>query len=120
MADLANYRIRKITSSGEVSTPAGSILGYANGTGTAAEFTTPIAVALDSNSNVYVADNHSIRKITTAGEVSTLAGGDTGGYADGVTTDATFLRAAGVAVDASGNVYVTDELDNRIRKITIP
>ncbi len=117
VADLANYRIRKITSSGEVSTLAGSILGY--GTGTAAQFKTPIAVALDANGNVYVADSYGIRKITTAGEVSTLAGGDTGGYANGVATDAKFVRAAGVAVDASGNVYVADELDNRIRKITI-
>ncbi|HTJ51435.1 MAG TPA: hypothetical protein VL443_18375 [Cyclobacteriaceae bacterium] len=46
--------------------------------------------------------------------------GDSGSYADGVTTDATFVRAIGVAIGASGNVYVTDELDNGIRKITIP
>ena len=119
VADYDNHRIRKITSAGVVSTFAGSTWGYHDATGTAAQFDSPVGVAVDSSGNVYVADenNHRIRKITSAGVVSTLAG-STAGHHDATGTAAQFATPAGVAVDSSGNVYVADTWNHRIRKIT--
>ena len=84
--------------------------GYTDGTGTSAQFYYPTGVAVDGAGNVYVADydNHRIRKITTSGVVSTLAGSGTYGYADGTGTSAQFDSPTGVAVDGAGNVYVAD------------
>ena len=121
VADTSNHRIRKISPAGVVTTLAGySTYGYADGTGTAAQFSFPRGIAVDASGAVYVADyyNHRIRKITPAGEVTTLAGsGIEGGYADGAVTSAKFSHPTGVAVDASGAVYVTDYYNYRIRKI---
>ena len=77
-------------------------------------------MAVDSSGNVYVADrsNNRIRKITAGGVVTTLAGSGTAAYADGTGTAASFYNPEGVAVDSSGNVYVADLVNNRIRKIT--
>jgi len=119
VADYYNHRIRKITPEGLVSTLAGSTEGFRDGDGRSAQFNGPYGVALDAEGNVYVADgdNHLIRKITPEGLVSTLAG-STRGSADGVGTSAQFNYPTDVAVDAEGNVYVADEFNNRIRKIT--
>ena len=119
VADKGNHRIRKITSAGVVTTFAGSTLGYTDGIATAAQFHSPLDVAVDVTGNVYVADaiNHRIRKITTDGTVTTFAG-STQGVSDGLGTAAQFYSPAGVAVDASGNVYVADEINSRIRKVT--
>ncbi len=121
VADAENNRIRKITPAGAVSTLAGSgTSGSVDGTGTAAQFFSPRSVAVDASGNVYVADgaNHLIRKITPAGEVSTLAGSGEDGFADGEGTAAQFYFPKGIAVDASGNVYVADDINHRVRKIT--
>jgi len=121
VADANNNEIRKITPAGVVTTLAGSTTaGHADGTGAAASFNYPQGVAVDASGNVYVADynNHEIRKITPAGVVTTLAGSITAGHANGTGPAASFYYPSGVAVDASGNVYVADSSNHEIRKIT--
>ncbi len=121
VAERYNHKIRKITPAGIVTTFAGSgIAGSINDTGTAAFFNRPYGVTVDSTGNVYVADsvNNQIRKITTAGVVTTFAGSGTAGSADGTGTAASFYSPVGVAVDSTGNVYVADTVNNKIRKIT--
>jgi PKD repeat protein len=123
IADTGNSAIRKIAFDGMVSTLAGSFgdAGSADGTGGDARFNHPTGVAVDLSGNVYVADwgNHTIRKITPGGTVSTIAGlaGDNGTN-DGAGSLARFNHPAGVAVDALGNVYVADEWNHTIRKLT--
>lgn len=123
VADLFSNTIRKITPAGVVTTLAGlaGSSGSADGSGSAARFYYPSGVAVDAGGNVYVADgaNHTIRKITPAGVVSTFAGfaGAQGG-SDGIGNAARFDYPSGVAVDTGGNVYVANEGNHTIRKIT--
>jgi len=105
-----------------VSTIAGTanVTGDADGTGTAASFYQPTGLTIDALANLFVGDknNYKIRKITSSGVVSTLAGSLTSGATDGIGTAATFSEPTGVSVDASGNVFVADRYNNSIRKIT--
>jgi len=120
VADPLNQRIREIWYGKLVSTPAGSIPGYADGADTLAKFGSTHGVAVDATGNLYVADgfNNRIRKITPAGVVSTLAGTGAPGNTDGGTGVATFKEPVDVAVDGAGNVYVADGLNNLVRKVT--
>jgi len=121
VADYTNNLIREISPAMVVSTLAGNgNQGMADSTGIAASFNEPTAIAVDASFNVYVADfgNNAIRKISPSGAVSTLAGSGVQGYTDGSGTAAVFNKPTGVAVDASGNVYVADWGNNVIRVIT--
>ena len=123
VADLYNDTIRKITAGGVVTTLAGTAgqSGSADGTGSSARFYWPNGVAVDGSGNVYVADtfNHTIRKVTATGVVTTLAGSaGLNGSADGSGSTARFEHPRGVAVDGTGNVYVADNENYTIRKIT--
>ena len=121
VADSWNRTIRKVTPAGVVTTLAGSagIRGSADGTGSAARFDYPTGVAVDSSGNIYVADQARIRKVTSAGVVTTLAGSyGVNGSTDGTGSAALFHSLYGVALDAAGNVYVTDSYNHTIRKVT--
>ena len=121
VADYTNHRIRKILPTGEVSTFAGSGTAGANDAmGTDAQFQFPDGIVLGAEGNLYVADsrNNRIRTISPEGQVRTLAGGDTAGFADGQGSSARFNYPNGIALDAEGNLYVADSYNNRIRKIS--
>ncbi|WP_460505135.1 NHL repeat-containing protein [Hydrogenophaga soli] len=115
--------IRKITPEGMVTTLAGRAgqRGSADGSSGAARFDTPVGIAVDGGGNLYVADSstHTIRKISTDGMVTTLAGrAYEPGSADGLGSAARFNRPRGLAVDSNGTVYVADTGNSTIRKIT--
>ena len=123
VADTNNFTIRKITPAGVVSTLAGlaGTSGISNGTGSDARFSSPEGVTVDGSGNLYVADtnNHTIRKITPAGAVTTLAGlAGTSGGGDGSGSVAQFQYPSDLAVDSAGNLYVADTDNNTVRKIT--
>ncbi|MGE9744713.1 NHL repeat-containing protein [Bdellovibrio bacteriovorus] len=115
--------IRKITPAGVVTTFAGQAYttGAVDGTGTAARFSWPVGITIDSSDNLYVADysNSAIRKVTSSAVVSNFAGsyGDYGAV-DGTGTAARFAGPAGIGIDASGNLFVTDSDNASIRKVT--
>lgn len=123
VADELNSNIRRITPTGAVSTLTGTAgtPGSTDGNGTAARFGAPRALAADGAGNVYVADtdNHTIRKISPTGMVTTLAGrAGERGKADGPAGTARFSEPRGIAVDAAGTIYVADTGNGAIRQIT--
>ncbi len=122
--DNGNHRIRKITPGGIISTVAGTGLrGYSGDNGPAlfAEFDSPSAIATDSAGDLYVADsgNHRIRRIDTAGFITTIAGNGLDGDAGdgGQAIDAALNSPGGIAVDDAGNVYIADTGNQRIRRL---
>jgi len=123
VADLGSHTLRKVTSSGVVTTFAGTAgtSGSVDGTGTAARFNKPSGLALDTAGNLYVADtgNSTVRKVSPAGVVTTLAGlSAIAGLKDGTGALAWFNEPEGVTADASGNLYLADTGNAVIRKIT--
>lgn len=126
VTDEYNHTIRMVTANGVVMTLADSagFYGAADGMGTAAKFHFPCGIAVDSATNLYVADylNHTIRKVTPVGTnwlVTTLAdGAGNPGSANGIGGGALFKEPTGVAVDSLGSLYVADSGNNRITKGT--
>jgi len=123
VADAANNVIRKITvATGQVTTFAGTgQQGLTNGTTATATFYHPGALIYDASGDLFISElgNNTIRKITPGGAVSTYAGTGTAGSADGAGTVATFQQPNGMAFDSNGNLYVADQLNNKIRKISL-
>jgi sugar lactone lactonase YvrE len=123
VADTDNHAIRRVSPEGAVSTFAGLIgtPGSADGTGSSARFQTPFCLAIDTQGTLYVADtwNHIIRKVTPSGAVTTIAGraGESGAR-DGERTDARFYFPEGIGVDKAGNIYVADDGNHAVRKIS--
>jgi sugar lactone lactonase YvrE len=118
-----NQTIDKIDPSGNLTILAGAngVNGTADGSGASARFNAPWGIAIDGAGNLYVTDsgNNTIRKITPAGVVTTLAGtAGISGSTDGIGTTAEFSTPSGIAVDGAGNAYVADSFNNTIRKIT--
>jgi len=123
VADAANGTVRQVSAAGAVSTLAGSSSshGSVDGVGSAARFSTLQGIALKSDGSYFVADsaNHTIRQVMADGTVTTFAGSPgNAGWADGAGSAARFNDPEGIAVDASGTVYVADTMNNLIRKIT--
>jgi len=125
IAENANHRIRKINPSGIISTIAGiGTAGYSGdgGSATAAELRQPVDIAIDTFGNLYVSDayNYCIRKINTSGIISTYAGNGISGYSGdgGQATNAQMKLPTQIELDATGNLYISDKSDNRIRKVT--
>jgi len=123
IADNNNYRIRKVDASGTITTVAGDGTAAFNGDGiiaTSAEISNPTGVALDSSGNLYIADqgNNRIRKVSTSGIITTVAGGGTGGLGDGgAATSAELSAPSCVVVDSSGNLYIADTNDGCIVRV---
>ncbi|HMT28608.1 MAG TPA: hypothetical protein PKD91_04940, partial [Bacteroidia bacterium] len=122
VADTKNYKIRMITAAGVVSTIAGTgVFGVTNGPLNVAQFGFPAGIAVNkTGSAIYVADRmtHTIRKIA-GGNVTTLAGVVySPGNTDGAGTLAKFDHPYSIALDAQNNIYVADEFNNKIRKVT--
>ncbi|WP_185731349.1 NHL domain-containing protein [Larkinella rosea] len=109
-----------------ITTIAGSgsaTYGGDNGPATSAKLNFPYAVALDAQGNLYIVDcsNHRVRKVSTSGTITTIAGRGTLGYGGdgGQATNAYLFYPTGVALDAAGNVYIADQRNNRIRKVAL-
>ena len=125
IADSRNHRIRKVDTAGNISTVAGTGTAGFSGDGdeaTAAQLNLPGSVVLDRLGNLYIADrlNHRIRKVDTAGVISTVAGSSTTGAFGGdggAATAARLYDSSGVALDRSGNLYIADRDNRRIRKV---
>lgn len=121
ISDTENHKIRKITPLGIVSTFAGTGQpGSTDGAGINASFYSPRGITIDALQNIYIADrnNLKVRKITAEGIVTTFAGSGQPGSTDGSASTATFIYPSGVAVDATGQLYISDLGSNKIRKVT--
>ncbi len=123
VADSSNHLIRKITPAGLVATVAGGagLQGSADGNGSAARFSAPQGLTVDASGNVYVADsiNFTVRKITPARDVTTIAGlAGSSGTSDGTGSAARFYYPSDIAVDSAGFLYVTDHVNHTVRRIS--
>jgi sugar lactone lactonase YvrE len=124
IADHYNHRIRKVDTSGIITTVVGNgAAGYGGdgGPATSASLNHPYSVVVDGNGNLFIADvyNHRIRKVDTSGIITTVAGNGVEGYSNdgGAATSTSLFYPYGVAVDGTGNIYIVDHYSNRIRKV---
>ncbi|MCQ6956983.1 hypothetical protein [Mucilaginibacter aquariorum] len=119
VADANNHKIKKITPAGVVTTIAGSTEGSADGPALLAKFVHPYAIVVLEDGTIVVVDSsdHKIRKISPAGVVSTFAGGAEG-YADGLGESAKFSSPSGIALAPNGTLYISDNGNQRIRKVS--
>ncbi len=123
IADYGNHRVRKVDTSGKITTYAGGAAGFAGDGAEAAkaQFNSPIAISIDRNNNLYISDylNQRIRKISSSGSVSTVAGSGTGGFKgdNGAATSADVYYPRGLASDSGGNLVIADMYNQRVRRI---
>ncbi|GHG77771.1 hypothetical protein GCM10018980_76300 [Streptomyces capoamus] len=124
--DRENNRVRKVTTDGRIRTVAGTgAAGFSGDDGSAlsAQLNHPRGVAADSAGNLYIADsdNHRVRKVTPDGKISTFAGTDTAGSDGdgGPAAEAQLNLPIGVAVDSAGDLYIADNMNHRVRKVTM-
>ncbi|MFN8273556.1 MAG: T9SS type A sorting domain-containing protein [Flavobacteriaceae bacterium] len=121
VADFYGHKIRKITPNGNVTTIAGNGEdGNTDGSALESSFSYPVGVVTDASGNIFIADqnNHKIRKISTDGNVTTFAGSGIAGFADGTAATAKFNGPTGITIDDLNNLYVADQQNQRIRKIS--
>jgi uncharacterized protein (TIGR03437 family) len=123
IADTGNNRVRRIGTQGTIVTIAGAGAGGFGGDGgaaTSALLSGPQGVVVDAAGNVYIADtgNHRVRKVSPQGVITTVAGANPAGGDNGPATSARFFQPSGVALDASGNLYISDTLNNRVRRVS--
>jgi uncharacterized protein (TIGR03437 family) len=122
ISDNGNTRIRKVTPDGIISTVAGGAQSEIDGVkGTLSYVAYPRALACDAAGNLYIVETYSqkVRMLSTSGIISTVAGNSTPGFSGdgGLATAANLGWPAGVAVDSSGNIFISDSLSNRIREV---
>jgi sugar lactone lactonase YvrE len=125
ISDQGNSRVRKVNTAGIINTIVGTgVMGFSGdgGQATIAKLTNPTAVSFGCDGNLYISDygNNRIRKVNSLGIISTIAGNGTGAYSGdgGQGTAAEINTPIGIALDAVGNLYIADALNNRIRKVT--
>ena len=124
IADFGNSRVREVSTSGIITTAAGSISGYGGDGSSAisAYLTSPFGIAVDALNNIYISDysNNRIRKINTSGIISTIAGNGTTGFGGDacIATGGLLNNPSGLSIDGSGNVYIADRSNQRIRRIS--
>jgi uncharacterized protein (TIGR03437 family) len=125
ISDFQNQRVRKVTPDGKISTVAGTGINGTKGDGdlaTKAELGFPVGLALDTQANLYIAENggNRVRKVNASdSKISTVAGNGEYGFSGdgGLATAARFTGPTGIAVDRSGNLYIVDQGNSRLRKV---